>query len=435
MSNPRVLMFGWEFPPAVSGGLGTACYGLTKSMRAQGADIIFVVPRSEKGHQQQERLSLIGGETVGPLRDEEIMQRLSPEEVYMRIVPLDAWLKPYQGPDEYHAEIKRLRQSSPEELQEIFDNSVIDIKGAYGEDLMAEVGRYARLGTRLAVREQFDVIHAHDWLTYLAGVEAKRQSGKPLVVHVHATEFDRSGSSPNPDVYSIERYGLEQADLVLTVSQRTADIVMQHYGVPAGKIRVVHNGVIADKSVDKADVHSPFKEKLVLFLGRVTMQKGPEYFVDAAVKVLKEMPDVRFVMAGSGDKLTAIIDRIASLRLQHHFHFTGFLRGADTEKMFALSDLFIMPSVSEPFGITPIEAMKYKVPTIVSRQSGVAEILENTIKVDFWDTDRLAQAIIDVLSDQEAASHLAEAAYKEVARITWDKTAEKVLGAYGELLS
>jgi glycosyltransferase involved in cell wall biosynthesis len=180
---------------------------------------------------------------------------------------------------------------------------------------MAEVGRYARLGTRLAVREHFDVIHAHDWLTYLAGIEAKHQSGKPLVVHVHATEFDRSGSSPNPEVYGIERYGMEQADRVLTVSQRTADTVMRHYNVPPEKIRVVHNGVVKDKSVDKSDVKSPFSEKLVLFLGRVTMQKGPEFFVDAAVKVLKEMPNVRFVMAGSGDKLTAIIDRIASLRL------------------------------------------------------------------------------------------------------------------------
>ena len=431
MTSPRVLMFGWEFPPYISGGLGTACYGLTKSMVAQGAKISFVVPRVDEVPEHGADLRLIGGNTIGPLRDDEIMQRVQPDEEYMRIIPLDAYLRPYHGVKEYFAEIKKLRKSSPQQLQNLFDDSIIDIKGNYGPDLITEVGRYAKLGTRLAVREEFDVIHAHDWLTYLAGVEAKKQSGKPLVVHVHATEFDRSGSSPNPAVYDIEAYGMANADRVITVSQRTADVVMQHYGVPAEKIRVVHNGVIKDKSIDKTQIKSPFNEKLVLFLGRVTMQKGPEFFVDAAVRVLKQMPNVRFVMAGSGDKLTAMIDRIAALRLQDHFHFTGFLRGADTEKMFALSDLFIMPSVSEPFGITPIEAMKYKVPTIVSKQSGVAEILENTIKVDFWDTDKLTSAIIEVLSDQEAADELAERGY-EVSRITWDKAAEKVLSVYRE---
>jgi glycogen synthase len=433
MSQHRVLMFGWEFPPYVSGGLGTACFGLTKSMVAQNCQILFVVPRAEKTSDKDDPLRLIGGNTVGPLREDELMQKQSPDETFMQIIPLDAYLRPYHGVAEYYEEIKRLKKSSPKQLQELFENSVIDIKGDYGPDLLSEVGRYARLGTRLALRESFDVIHAHDWLTYLAGVEAKRQSGKPLVVHVHATEFDRSGASPNPAVYDIERYGMDHADRVITVSQRTANTVMQHYNVPVSKIRVVHNGVIKDKSVEKGDVLSPFKEKTVLFLGRVTMQKGPEFFVDAAVKVLKVLPNVRFVMAGSGDKLTAMIDRIASLRLQDHFHFTGFLRGTDTEKMFALSDLFIMPSVSEPFGITPIEAMKYKVPTIVSKQSGVAEILENTIKVDFWDTDALAKAILLILQDEDVAKKLAVDGYDEVSRITWDKAATKVLSIYDEL--
>ena len=430
----RVLMFGWEFPPYISGGLGTACYGLTKSMVAQDARITFVVPRAEEKVEAEQALRVVGGNTVMPLRPEEIQQRHEAEEEFLKLVPLESLMRPYQGEAEYYAELQRVKKLREEDLQHLYDDSVIEISGNYGPNLMAEVGRYARLGTRLAVREEFDVIHAHDWMTYLAGVEAKRQSGKPLFVHVHATEFDRSGSSPNPEVYNLERYGMDNADRVLTVSQRTADIVMQHYGVPMEKIRVVHNGVIKDKSVEREDVKSPFDEKLVLFLGRVTMQKGPEFFVDAAVKVLEQMPNVRFVMAGSGDKLTGIIERIAAQRLQKHFHFTGFLRGKDTEKMFAMSDLFIMPSVSEPFGITPIEAMKYRVPTIVSKQSGVAEILENTIKVDFWDVDFLAQSIIDVLSDQEKANALAERAYAEVSRITWDKAAEKVIASYRELL-
>ena len=430
----KALMFGWEFPPYISGGLGTACFGLTKSMVAQGADITFVVPRAEEAPPPDSPLRVVGGNTVMPLRGDEIVQRQIIAEEYMKVIPLDAFLRPYQGEAEYYSEIQRIRKLKHQDLQHLFDDSVIELSGNYGPDLMTEVGRYARLGTRLAVREEFDVIHAHDWMTYLAGVEAKRQSGKPLFVHVHATEFDRSGSSPNPEVYNLERYGMDNADRVLTVSQRTADIVMQHYGVPIEKIRVVHNGVIADKSVDRGDVKSPFDEKLVLFLGRVTMQKGPEFFVDAAVKVLEQIPNVRFVMAGNGDKLNAMIDRIAELRLQDHFHFTGFLRGKDTEKMFAMSDLFIMPSVSEPFGITPIEAMKYRVPTIVSKQSGVAEILENTIKVDFWDVNFLAQSIVDILSNQEQADDLAQRAYDEVSRITWDKAAEKVMAAYRELV-
>ncbi|NRA39045.1 MAG: glycosyltransferase, partial [Planctomycetes bacterium] len=267
----KVLMFGWEFPPYISGGLGTACFGLTKSMVEQGASVTFIVPRASVGENTSD-VNLIGGNQVDPLSDDELRQRIEMSEEHLKMIKVDAFLRPYQGPEDYYQAITELKKSSREELQHIYDNTVIDISGQYGPDLMAEVARYGKLGTRLAMREDFDVIHAHDWMCYMAGVEAKRQSGKPLVCHVHATEFDRSGEHPNPEVYNLERYGLDNADRVITVSHRTKDIVHQHYGVPLEKIRVVHNGVIKEKSVEKGQVKHAYDEKIVLFLGRITMQ-------------------------------------------------------------------------------------------------------------------------------------------------------------------
>ena len=280
---------------------------------------------------------------------------------------------------------------------------------------------------------EFDVIHAHDWLTYYAGIAAKRVSGKPLVVHMHATEFDRSGEHVNQSVYNIERAGMEAADRVIAVSNLTRNIVIEKYGIPADKVVTVHNAVRFDKR-DSGESERNVEDKIVTFLGRITYQKGPDYFVEAAAKVLKRLPNVRFVMAGSGDMLVHVIRRVAKLGIADRFHFTGFLRGDEVQKMFGMSDVYVMPSVSEPFGISPLEAMKSNVPVIISKQSGVAEVLDYAIKVDYWDVDAMADAIYGLLKYPSLAAMSAEKGKSEVINLKWDNAAGEVLDVYRSLV-
>ncbi|MFR4120431.1 MAG: glycosyltransferase family 4 protein, partial [Bilophila wadsworthia] len=284
--------------------------------------------------------------------------------------------------------------------------TILRLHGGYGPDLMSEVYRYACAAVAIARKARFDVIHVHDWMTYPAGILVRKLTGKPLVAHIHALEHDRSGDNMNRDVAGIERAGLEAADRVVAVSHYTKRLVMRQYGIPGDKIEVVHNAVSrseADRvyAVPERCAH----EKRVLFMGRVTFQKGPDYFVEAAKLVLDRIPDVRFVMAGSGDMLPNMVRRVAQLRIGSHFHFTGFLKDEEVDHMYAVSDLYVMPSVSEPFGIAPLEAMAYDVPVLISRPSGVAEVVRNAIKVDFWDIrewrTRSARSVVPVLAAGE----------------------------------
>ena len=317
----------------------------------------------------------------------------------MSFIHIDSNMVPYISPeeyDEYHEEYVK----SGKKVWESTDvwKQRYTFSGKYGANLMEEVARYAVVAAQVArdLEGQFDVIHAHDWLTYYAGIAAKRVSGKPLVVHMHATEFDRSGENINTQVYAIERAGMMAADRVIAVSNLTRNIVITRYGIPADKVVTVHNAVRFAENNTEAPERG-VKDKIVTFLGRITYQKGPDYFVEAAAKVLKRVPDVRFVMAGSGDMMNHVIRRVARLGIADRFHFTGFLRGEDVHKMFQLSDVYIMPSVSEPFGISPLEAMRSNVPVIISKQSGVAEVLDYAIKVDYWDVDAMADAIYALL--------------------------------------
>ena len=296
---------------------------------------------------------------------------------------------------------------------------------------MEEVARFAMVAGQIArdMAGQFDVIHAHDWLTYYAGIAAKRISGKPLVVHMHATEFDRSGEHINQEVYNIERAGMEAADRVIAVSNLTRNIVIEKYGIPAEKVVTVHNAVrFETKETDEAE--RGVSDKIVTFLGRITYQKGPDYFVEAAAKVLKRMNNVRFVMAGSGDMLKHIVRRVAKLGIADRFHFTGFLKGDEVQKMFGMSDVYVMPSVSEPFGISPLEAMKSNVPVIISKQSGVAEVLDYALKVDYWDVDALADAIYGLLQYPSLAAMSAARGKNEVVNLKWSDAARKVIEVY-----
>lgn len=425
----RVLMFGWEFPPHITGGLGTACFGLTKGLVKHHTDVIFVVPKAY-GDEIKEGFRLVNASDVTmdltETKFQEYWNRLQYIEVGSNLIP-------YVGPEEFENVITEETKEIGEERKAMFKKHY-QFSGKYGKNLMEEVAQYALVASSIATSYDFDVIHAHDWLTYPAGISAKNISGKPLVIHVHATEFDRSGENVNQSVYDIERYGMEAADLVITVSNLTRQIVIDRYGIPEDKVVTVHNAVEPSDRPELEGVQKHVKEKIVTFLGRVTYQKGPDYFVEAAYKVLQKDPNVRFVMAGSGDLFHRMVRRIARLKMGTRFHFTGFLKGAEVDKMFAMSDVYVMPSVSEPFGISPLEAMRSNVPVVISKQSGVAEILRHAVKVDFWDIDAMADAIYGILNYEGLRKMFVSYGKTEVDHLKWENAALEIMKVYQQAL-
>jgi glycogen synthase len=420
----RVLMFGWEFPPHISGGLGTACYGLVKGLLNQGVNVLFVVPKAY-GDEDASVARIVGASDIPiDVRDKkytEFWENFSYMEVNSRLIP-------YVSLEEYYQLLDSSSSSVGESEESLFTRK-FHFTGTYGPNLLEEVEKYALVASFIAAQNPHDIIHAHDWLTYKAGIAARKASGKPLVVHIHATEFDRSGENVNQMVYDIERAGMEAADLVIAVSDLTRNIVINRYGIPADKVVTVHNGV-SPLDHDFSGVQKHLREKIVTFLGRITFQKGPDYFVEAARKVLEKDPNVRFVMAGSGDMLNKMIRRVASLRMGTKFHFTGFLKGEEVNRMFALSDVYVMPSVSEPFGISPLEAMRSNVPVVISRQSGVSEVLHHALKVDFWDIDALADSIYGLLNYPALSEMFKHFGKLEVENLKWDNAAAKVKNVY-----
>jgi glycogen(starch) synthase len=419
-------MFGWEFPPHISGGLGTACYGLTNGLSFfEDMDILFVVPKAF-GDEDQSKIRLIGANDVAlgekNLHYKELLKKIHFMEVDSNIVP-------YTDPDEYFRLMEQDKAGKKKFVHARFSGK-LQFTGGYGAGLFQEIANYAAVATEIAAAFDFDVIHSHDWLTYPAGMAAKQVSGKPLVVHVHATDFDRSGGDVNPGVYDMEKRGMEAADKVITVSNLTRNTVIHNYGINPEKVVTVYNAVDPVIQQENISVKKGFDEKIVTFLGRITMQKGPEYFIEVARKVLQKMESVRFVMAGSGDMMIRMIWHAASLGIMDRFHFTGFLRGEDVYRMFSLTDVYVMPSVSEPFGISPLEAMQSSVPVIISQQSGVAEILRHAIKVDFWDIDAMADAIYGILNYEALSKTFKKYGKEEVENLKWENSARKVREVY-----
>lgn len=424
----KVLMFGWEFPPHIAGGLGTASYGLTKGLAKHGVKVMFVMPKAG-GDEDQSVVKIINASDV------EMMSEYSNLDEYwqnVNFMEIGSNLVPYLDPETFERTVKETIKTGEHSERIVFRNK-FQFSGKYGTNLMEEVARYAMVAGTIAAQQDFDIIHAHDWLTYSAGIVAKKVSGKPLVIHVHATEFDRSGENVNQQVYDIEKRGMEAADRVITVSNLTRNIVINRYGINPDKVVTVHNAVDFQTRED-IEVERGVKEKVVTFLGRITFQKGPEYFIEAANKVLKRYPNVRFVMAGSGDLFNRSVRRVAQLKIATKFHFTGFLRGDDVQKMFLHSDVYVMPSVSEPFGISPLEAMRAGVPTIISKQSGVAEVLKHSIKVDYWDVDALADAIYGLLAYPALGKMAGEEGLDEVNQLKWENAALKVDEVYKDVL-
>lgn len=416
----NALMFGWEFPPHILGGLGTASYGLTRGMAQQeDLSITFVIPKPY-GDEDQSFLKIIGACHVPVVYKDVSYQQV--EQVQGNIM----------HPDEYFYYRDRIRY----DFTRIGTNELgcIEFSGRYPDNLLQEISNYEAVAGVLAHSLDFDVIHSHDWLTYPAGIFAKQIAGKPLVIHVHATDFDRSRGQVNPTVYSIERRGMDVADHIICVSELTRRTVIEKYHQDPRKVTTVHNAVDPIPNVEQF-VKTPRKEKLVTFLGRITMQKGPEYFVEAAAKVLKRTQNVRFVMAGSGDKMQAMIDLVAERGIADKMHFTGFLKGKEVTQMLADSDVYMMPSVSEPFGISPLEAMQVGTPSIISKQSGCAEILSHAIKTDYWDIDAMADAIYAIVEYPSIYETLSREGRNEVNQITWDKAGLKVRAIYDTVIN
>jgi glycogen synthase len=426
----KVLMFGWEFPPHISGGLGTACFGLTKALSKQDLDLLFVVPKAY-GDEDDSVARLINASDVTVDLTESEYSEYWKRVQYMEI---NSTIIPYVGPEQFRDVKEREELSGQFETNRIFQQRY-DFSGGYGPDLMFEVSRYALIAGALASSHTYDLIHSHDWLTYPAGIAAKKVSGKPLVIHVHATEFDRTGENVNTVVFDIERSGMEAADMIIAVSDLTRNTVIHKYGIDPEKVVTVHNGVDQNYEEKTMTIRRAYPEKVVTFLGRITYQKGPEYFVEVARKILDKDQNVRFVMAGSGDMMNKIIMLAAKYRLGHKFHFTGFLRGADVDQMFALSDVYVMPSVSEPFGISPLEAIRSNVPVVISKQSGVAEVLNHAIKVDYWDIEAMADAIYGILNYSAMTVMFRKHAKSEVDHLRWDTSAIKTIEVYKKALT
>lgn len=439
----RILMLGWEFPPFISGGLGTACRGLTDAMGRLQARILFVLPRAI-GSQEQTSLgdgAGFSGDSPNPT-DTTAASRQPVEGLDVTAVPSDI-TNPYRTVASYPT---TKSQQLPREKKKVSDGrsrrskpSSVRVLGlgaedGYDGDLLGKIRAYADRCAQLTRRELFDIIHAHDWMTFPAAVEIARFSGRPLVVHVHATEFDRSGENINRSVFGIERAGMHAATTVIAVSNRTKQMIVQRYGVPAAKVQVVHNGIEFDRREELPKCNGR-REKVVLFLGRITMQKGPEFFVRAAARVARRIPETRFIVAGSGDQLPYVMKLARNLGLSERIEFPGFLNGADVDEAYRRAAVYTMPSVSEPFGLTALEAARHGVPVILSNSSGASEVLQRgSLKVDYWDVEMMSKMIVSVLTNPRLAETLRRESAAEIKNLTWDVAARKCINSYYEAL-
>jgi glycogen synthase len=416
----RVFMLGWEFPPFISGGLGTACYGLTKAMDQLNIEVIFCLPATaDSDYTTHVKLLTPSSRLSGKFRN-----------VAFRTIP--SLLQPYSTSQSYQQRLKEAAEQKRKTRSQSICSGPMDYSG----DMYSEVYRYATLAAELAQDEEFDIVHAHDWMTYPAGIAVAAISGKPFVVHIHSTEFDRSGEHVNQMIYDIERKGMHAADKVIAVSNFTRNIIINRYGISGEKVEVVYNGIEhnGNGNMTFGETKISRNEKIVLFLGRITMQKGPEYFLMAAKKVLEVMDNVKFVMAGSGDLMRHAVEMAAGLGIGHKVLFTGFLRGEDVERIYRMADLFVMPSVSEPFGLVPLEALANDIPVIISKQSGVSEVLNHALKVDFWDINEMANKIIAVLKYPPLGTTLRDNGRYEAGKLRWEDAAQKCAQIYEELL-
>jgi len=423
----NVLMFGWEFPPNISGGLGTACYGIVKGLSTCGdVNVTFVVPKAF-GNEQSANIQLISADTVS-IGGETLFKESTTS---FRLLEVSSKLIPYLTPESFAERCQSLteiKESSPSEV--VREERKIHFSGNYGPNLFEEIYNYAIVAETIAKNTDFELIHAHDWLTFPAAIAAKYVSGKPLVVHIHSTDFDRSGGSVNPAIYDIEKQGMDEADQIITVSNRIKSRLIEQYKIPSEKITTVYNAIEPKPDRPLPELKKKNNQKIVTFLGRITIQKGPEYFVEVARMVINRLKNVHFVMAGNGELRNRIVELCARYRISDRFHFAGFLNGDEVNEMLQRSDIFIMPSVSEPFGIVPLEAMQANVPVIISKQSGVSELIRNVVKTDFWDIHAMADAVYGILKHKKLSKTLITEGKMEVSKLNWELSAIQIRQVY-----
>lgn len=398
MNQSDVLMYGWELPPHNSGGLGVACYGMAKSLASNGITIAFTLPKKLRSNLP-------------------FMKIVSPYIPGVDITAINAQLTSYATQATFSHAFSKANQ--PPHSPTIYDEAL----------------RYGRVAATWAQSRRFNLIHAHDWMTYPAAMQTKAISHKPWIAHVHATEYDRSGGSVDNRIVQIEYQGLQDADKIITVSDYTKQKVMNHYHVPEEKISVVHNGVDPIE-FDALDVRRIFpRDQIVLFVGRLTFQKGVDYLLNAAKIVLQTHPNTVFVIAGSGDQEKSLIMQAAYLGIGHRIIFAGHLRGSQLRSLYRMANVFVMPSVSEPYGIVALEAIANGTPTIISKQSGVSETISHIYKVDFWDIHKLAQQISHVLDFPHLAKEINSLAQVEARRLSWNAAAQKIISVYQQVQS
>ncbi|CAO80753.1 glycosyltransferase family 4 protein [Candidatus Cloacimonas acidaminovorans] len=438
----KILMFTWEFPPLISGGLGMACYGMVKALLSQGIKVDLILPTKELVYfplREESDADTLPAVFIEPEKQKEYTQRTF-STLHERLEYIGASTHPesYFNLSEikdYVTSIKKiswLTETVTTEEHNIWKEMTAHLIGE--EDLIRKVQEYTLRASRFAEILDYDLIHAHDWLTYPSGILAKQISRKPLIVHIHATEFDRAGGPGDERIHKIEHLGMNYADKVIAVSQYTAQMIMSRYRIDTGKIRIIHNAF----TVSETTLHNKkriFKGPTILYLGRITLQKGPDYYLDMADKVLKVHPEARFILAGTGDMQRQILRRSAALRLKNRFLFTGFLDRKQVERILQAADIYVLPSVSEPFGISPLEAMAYGITAIISKQSGVAEVVHNAFKIDYWDIDLWAETINHLIENPEECAKIGMEGRKEVQKIEWDEAADKIRQLYAETLS
>lgn len=424
----QVLMFGWEFPPHISGGLGTACLGIATGLASNDVKVSFVIPKTH-GNEEAGGIRMVSASDIDMPASSMYTEKLQETLTYFEV---NSPLVPYHSPEAFTASAS----TGATVVNQTTDRpkTRYPFTGGYGKDLMKEVWQYALAAATIATQYEFDIIHVHDWLSFPAGIMAKAASGKPLVVHVHATEFDRSGSNVNMQVYETERLGMMKADKIVAVSELTRQLIIDRYAIPPEKVVTIHNAVLPATRKDKFTPARYFKEKVITFAGRITYQKGPAYFVEAAAKILKADKSFRFVMAGSGDMLNAMISYVAQLRISSYFHFPGFLKGQELDDLLAASDVFVMPSISEPFGISPLEAISAGVPVIISRQSGVQEVLKYALKTDSYNTSDLANCIHALARYKGIHQLLQRESKREVDSLSWNNQTRQIKKLYEQLL-
>lgn len=410
-------MLGWEFPPFFAGGVGIVCYELTKELvKMEDVELTYVMPFGPDEILNQHLRILIANKFKG-------------KKINFKQIP--SLLGAYMTHEDYNREWQKLINSGKLKLG--YDNTLC----LYGQNLLAEVYNFAERVNTIVKEENFDIVHAHDWTTFPAAIRASEQMKKPLIVHMHITEFDKSGGNgADPHIYSIEKEGMEKADKIIAISEKVKRGLIDNYGINPNKIEIVYHAKV-DVGPDMEFKFPKFKDKnkVVLYAGRMTLQKGPDYFVDVAKKVVNFYDNVIFIMAGSGDQMNQMIRKVIDLGLQNKFLFHGFYTREDANKFFSLADVYVMPSVSEPFGLVSFEAMEKGTPTIISKQSGASEILNNVFKVDFWDTDKMANQIVSLLKHSALHNTMKREGLNEVNRLTWDKPARRCVDIYKELIA